>query len=75
MKAELSADGTLTITPQTATEAFALRCWQDAQTRRKERPALVVKTELEPAVWCGTGTAITGWPAGTTISTTDGMCP
>jgi hypothetical protein len=27
MKAEIDATGTLTITPETPTEAYALRCW------------------------------------------------
>ena len=31
MKAEIDASGQLTITPETPTDAYALRCWSQSQ--------------------------------------------
>lgn len=65
MRAELSKDGTLTITPTTDTEAFALACWYAGQpgiARRKDKTKLVVATEVVPASTAYTGNGgIAGW--------------
>jgi hypothetical protein len=46
MRANLTADGTLTITPETPLEAYALSCWQAGQARRKGRTTLEIDASV-----------------------------
>ena len=41
MKAEILADGTLVIKPETPTEAYALRCWHN------EKPSGVIHCDWD----------------------------
>lgn len=68
MRATLDKDGTLTVTAETGAEGYALACWQDAQKRRKGRPALVVEaTPLLAGI-----VTYSGYANG--ASHTDGVC-
>jgi hypothetical protein len=82
MKAELTRDGCLRITPQSDLEAYALKAWQEAG-KRKTRGPLEVLTEPEAYPFHSTplpGIATSlPWPEGTVLSTpsttSDGLCP
>ena len=80
MKAELQADGTLTVSPHTETEAYALRCWQESQSKRKgAKGALVVVTTTDapppphPYPFGSSATAALQFVGGPTD--TNGICP
>jgi hypothetical protein len=57
MKAELTKDGCLRITPQSDLEAYALSCWQAGQARRKGRTTLEIDASVAPVriAWPTTG--------------------
>lgn len=50
MRATLTADGTLRVTPETEVEAYALAAWNASRARRKGRGTLAVETTV-PEDW------------------------
>lgn len=79
MKATLSADGTLTIAPESELEAYALGHWLVAGKRGKHG-CLAVKTEVQPTVvpWAtGTGAYYTPplYTLSDSTSASAGTCP
>jgi hypothetical protein len=52
MRAEITRDGTLRITPQSDLEAYALSCWQAGQARRKGRTTLEIDASVAQPLVC-----------------------
>ena len=76
MRATLGQDGTLTITPDSELEAYALSAWSAARTKRGGgRSALVVKTAYETQTLYGTiSVGSTGTYSTPPFSLTGGAC-
>jgi hypothetical protein len=52
VRAELTADGKLTVRAETPLEAYALSCWQAGQARRKGRTTLEIDASVAQPLVC-----------------------